>query len=497
MTIPFAGTISADSVSFTGPDGKNHVISVTHPNNAKIRDTVKEIQAALQQGYSLPGQKQHISRLHEELARLADIPRFVIETSQGKVSVKGNSLFYDGEELHSSLSARIIWGLSEGYDMKNYVLFLENLMENPSKRAVDELFDFLEACRMGITDDGHFLAYKRVRSDLTDCYSGKFDNSPGQKHTMPRNKVDENKHETCSTGFHFCSFTYIPEFGILRRDNGTDRVVIVKINPKNVVAIPSDYKNAKGRTCEFEVVGEYQGPDLKDILAAKPIWNKFDVRSEFGHDEYESYADEGEDCCPSHPRDDQGMVSIDARSFFNDDTDHQVDFDFGTAAYQVIIDDYDDVTVLANDEEIDSDSENTDDDDIRIEFSNGGFDFVVMVDDDGGAEVFVSTIKAAVDAKYPETNPDGSRNGWVGNDWVPVTPPTKTTSPVVEPPKPESFITTLGYDTEFNRLDVGIHGKVYRYQGVPLAVYTEFAQSEHPGTFFNTRIKDVYVFEKE
>lgn len=498
MTIPFAGTISADSVSFTGPSGKNHVISNAHPNNEKIRDTIKELQKELMKPSSILGR---VTILHEELERLADVPRFVASESGGKVQIKNGSIFYGDEEIHTSLTRRILWGLREGFDMKNYILFLENLMENPSKRAVDELFDFLEACNMGITDDGHFLAYKRVKSDLTDCYSGKFDNSPGQKLAMPRNKVDDDKTRTCSEGFHFCSFTYLPEFGIMRR-NDSDRVVIVKINPRDVVAIPTDYKNAKGRTCAFEVVGEYKGEDIKDILSSKPVWNEDDVRSNFGHDGYESeaeYDDDGWDdaapCCSDHPSDNPGMVPIPAHSFFNADTDRQCDFDYGTALYQVVIDDYDFVTVRANGEEICSNEETLDVDELRIEFSNGGFDFVVTAIDDESMEVFVNTIKASVDAQYPETNPDGSTNGWAGNDWVPVTPPTRTATP--EKPKPESFITSLGYDTEFNRLDVGVHGKVYRYKGVPLAIYTEFVQSEHKGTFFNTRVKDVYVFEKD
>lgn len=505
MTIPFAGTISADSVSFTGPSGKNHVISNAHPNNGQIRGVIKELQAALQKPIVeyVGNTQEYITGLHEELERLADVPRFVASESGGKVVVKNGSIYYADEELHSSLTRRILWGLREGFDMKNYILFLENLMENPSKRAVDELFDFLEACNMGITDDGHFLAYKRVKADLTDCYSGKFDNSPGQKLSMPRNKVDEDKTRTCSDGFHFCSFTYLPEFGVMRK-NDSDRVVIVKINPRNVVAIPVDYKNAKGRTCEFEVVGEYKGEDLQDILSAKPVWRKDDVRSNFGHDEYESDSDDNDGyddddqatCCPDHPRDDPGMVSIDAVAFFNSDTDRQCDFDYGTAEYQVITDDYDFVTVRANGEDIDSTVSVTEDDELRVEFSNGGFDFTVMIDDDDH-EVFVSTIKATVDAQYPETNPDGSTNGWVGNAWVPVTPPTKTAAPVVEAPKPESFITSLGYDSAENRLDVGIRGKVYRYIGVPVAIYTEFCQSEHKGTFFNTRVKDVYVYETD
>jgi hypothetical protein len=50
---------------------------------------------------------------------------------------------------------------------------------------------------------------------------------------------------------HFCSQEYLPHFG------GSDsRVVIVKINPRDVVSIPTDYNNAKGRACRYEVIGE-------------------------------------------------------------------------------------------------------------------------------------------------------------------------------------------------------------------------------------------------
>jgi hypothetical protein len=32
--------------------------------------------------------------------------------------------------------------------------------------------------------------------------------------------------------------------------------VILKINPRDVVSIPSDYNNSKGRACRYEIAGE-------------------------------------------------------------------------------------------------------------------------------------------------------------------------------------------------------------------------------------------------
>jgi len=140
------------------------------------------------------------------------------------------------------------------------VQFMENLYQNPSKRAVTELYGFLEKGNLPITPDGHFLAYKKVRADYTDVHSGKFNNSVGQVVEMERHDVDDNKDNTCSTGLHFCAMSYLSCFG-------GERTVIVKINPADVVSIPSDYNDAKGRACRYEVIGEL-AVDPKDAFVS-------------------------------------------------------------------------------------------------------------------------------------------------------------------------------------------------------------------------------------
>ena len=69
---------------------------------------------------------------------------------------------------------------------------------------------------------------------------------------MPRNFVNDNKEETCSTGLHFCSREYAEGFF----GNSGDRMMVIKINPRDVVSIPVDYNNTKGRCSRYEVVGE-------------------------------------------------------------------------------------------------------------------------------------------------------------------------------------------------------------------------------------------------
>jgi len=87
-----------------------------------------------------------------------------------------------------------------------------------------------------------------------DIHTGTFDNSVGKICEMHRNQVCDDKDNVCSYGLHFCSIGYLPHYA---SSDGTCRTMIVKINPRDVVSIPRDHNNSKGRCCRYEVVGEY------------------------------------------------------------------------------------------------------------------------------------------------------------------------------------------------------------------------------------------------
>ena len=185
----------------------------------------------------------------ETVENIIEPKKLVLNYGSGNISIQGSTLFWKGVELHNSLTRRIIRMFQEDFPIEPMVNFMENLMKNPSKTAVDELYGFLENNDLPITPDGYFLAYKKVRDDYKDCHSGTIDNSVGQVVKMERNFVNDNRHETCSTGLHFCSLDYLDCFG-------GSRIMILKVSPEAVVSIPSDYNNSKGRCCEYEVVGE-------------------------------------------------------------------------------------------------------------------------------------------------------------------------------------------------------------------------------------------------
>ena len=215
-------------------NGQSYAIDTDHPNYHILLDAVK-------------------NGFWHKFVEYADVSRQLNAYLSHGITIKDGILVYNDEELHNSLTKRIISFVQQDLPFEPLVKFLENLMLNPSKRAVDELYDFLEVGELPITEDGCFLAYKNVKADYKDIHSGTFDNSVGKVCEMPRNRVDEDKDRTCSYGLHFCSIAYLPHF----RDSSGGHTMIVKINPKDVVAIPADYNNTKGRTCRYEVVAEY------------------------------------------------------------------------------------------------------------------------------------------------------------------------------------------------------------------------------------------------
>jgi hypothetical protein len=213
-------------------DGKPHTVAKSHVSYQKVVDAIK-------------------AGDWDAVKQVIDPVKVVLNYGRGNVSIQGDKLFWKGEPFAGVLATRMIAMLEEGFTIEPMVNFMENLMQNPSKRSVDELYGFLEKNNLPLTPDGHFLAYKKVRRDFLDIHSGTMDNSPGRVVEMERNKVDDNKDQTCSTGLHFCGLSYLGHFG------GSDsRIVIVKINPRDVVSIPSDYNGAKGRACRYEVIGE-------------------------------------------------------------------------------------------------------------------------------------------------------------------------------------------------------------------------------------------------
>ena len=184
----------------------------------------------------------------------------ILSFGNGRVTIQDGLVVLDGDNpVEGVMIDRMLAMLELELDIEPLALFLVNLYENPDYRAVNEAYGFIEASNLTITSDGHLLAYKRVRENYMDIHSGTFDNSIGCKPKMDRNKVNPDKDETCSDGLHFCGRDYLPSFGTW--GNGY-RTMVVKVNPRDIVSVPVDYKNHKARCCEYEVVGELENDGM-------------------------------------------------------------------------------------------------------------------------------------------------------------------------------------------------------------------------------------------
>ena len=189
-----------------------------------------------------------------------DLSKFFIRTqielvvikTDGEVTIDADGIHYKGFDLKGPIADAI---LETYYDDRltasdQMVLFLDNLVQNPDSRVFDQLCPFMKHNDIEVSEDGHLIAYKKVRDTYFDIYSNTMRNQPGDILEMPRVAVANDPEQTCAAGLHVCAKAYLSSFSA----DCSDRVVKVKINPRDVVSVPVDYNGAKMRVCRYEVL---------------------------------------------------------------------------------------------------------------------------------------------------------------------------------------------------------------------------------------------------
>ena len=225
-------------------NGVPHAIDNSHPSFDAIVDMLKV-------GIT---DWNGVAELEKLISVKAAIETQLAGKNFGDVTVGTDAVFYRGQPINNYLTETMIKLLSDGHDITAWALFMDKLHKNPSRTAVTELFLWLDKAGMPITPDGNFLAYKKVQDDFSSYHKGPRGlvvmNTPGTVVSMERNEVDDVRDRTCSSGLHFCSWHYLPSYY-----GNKGKVVIVSISPEDVVSVPSDYDNAKGRACKYTVLG--------------------------------------------------------------------------------------------------------------------------------------------------------------------------------------------------------------------------------------------------
>lgn len=248
-----------------------------------------------------------LDKSDEELLTLINAEESKLTTAvklDSRFDLKQGKLFYNGMELPTFIGQKITEMMDQGFNIKPMVAFLNNLMNNPSKRVFENLYEFLEKGRLPLTEDGCFLVYRAVANDFYDIHSHTVLNKPAALMTadeiaevvsqtwgkrneatiaiedgyttisMPRMMVNENPDQTCSDGFHVASYDYLKHFAA---SNGY--ILVCKVNPANVVAIPADYNATKMRVSKYQITDVYEGPSEDSLPSAavrssSPLSNK-------------------------------------------------------------------------------------------------------------------------------------------------------------------------------------------------------------------------------
>ncbi len=229
----------------------------------------------------------------------------------GKVQLKNGQVLYNGNPVHSTLATRIIEFQREDLPFEPLLKFMEKLYQNPSMTAINGLFDFLENKNLPITPEGDFLAYKKVRSDYYSSTAGdtvlikgkvvdkRVYNGIGQEIQCERNQVDDNRDNECSYGLHVGALSYASSFS-------GQNLIIVRINPADVIAVPRDANAQKCRVCHYWVVEDY-----KQALPSTLSTADFDEDENEDDDEYREYINtydsDDDECEDDYIDDDESM----------------------------------------------------------------------------------------------------------------------------------------------------------------------------------------------
>jgi hypothetical protein len=220
-----------------------------------VRDGKSIVKSVRKDNPAFPNVLAALSKGDEAILEALDMKEAVRKNSGGRVTIEGSTVMYDGHPLHDNLTAKIIEYVSQNIPYVGLLKFLENLMDNTSFKTRQHLYNFLANKGVPITPDGYFLALKAVRGDWLDKWTGKISNEIGQVVKMDRKFINDDESVACAPGLHCGASEYVNRYG---SQQSGDRIVVVKVNPRDVVAVPKDHQMMKMRVSEYEVVAEGQ-----------------------------------------------------------------------------------------------------------------------------------------------------------------------------------------------------------------------------------------------
>lgn len=253
-----SGNLDIEPATHTEPDEEELDFSILVDSTvAIITDNVKATSVQFQRGSTeydkICQMLPDLTESSPEWEEFFPKPVGMVLTSHFKDEFRiiGKTLMYKDKPVPASLALLLKDMLNLDYPDMRLFNFLEKIYHNPSPFVFSTLYDFLVHTDTEINTEGDVIAYKAVRQDFRDIYSGTIVNNIGSVITMERSEVDELPENTCSHGLHVGSLKYARQFG-----GHNARILQVKINPADFVTVPFKYSGQKARVCKYTVMGE-------------------------------------------------------------------------------------------------------------------------------------------------------------------------------------------------------------------------------------------------
>lgn len=211
----------------------------------------------------------------EAIKAMASVKNYIVYLSQGRISLTDAGIQFMGELVNSYMTERIMRHHAEGVDVSPMLAFMDRVMNHPIIGIQQDIYKWCEKGDMPFTAEGHIIAYKKVDMNWRSYHA-----SPDGTHLhhpiggyveMERSAVDPRRDNTCSTGLHFCSYDYLNAY----QGANTGRILILSIDPQDVIAIPTDYNQTKGRACRYRIIGELDHDQAQKFFKGKLVVDQF------------------------------------------------------------------------------------------------------------------------------------------------------------------------------------------------------------------------------
>jgi hypothetical protein len=183
-----------------------------------------------------------------------------------RVGIAGGRVLFDGEVQDSEITRAIVayYGAPDlptgEKPFLPLVRFMEKIATNPNEHSRDHLYRWLANHNFAIAEDGDIICYKSVRHDGLSSHSGsayvngvlvngRIPNKPGTVIEMPRGDVTFDPRNGCSQGLHVANWSFARAFceGPKLR---------LKVNPRDVVSVPTDASDQKMRVCRYYIIDQ-------------------------------------------------------------------------------------------------------------------------------------------------------------------------------------------------------------------------------------------------